>query len=324
MAVYQNQAPRPTQMSLFSNERTAEEELPGLTVYTDESTSDSLLVANIEDTTPNTLAIPVGENPNTTERPTQLRVGESEEEAEAAGQAGVFQGEMPLPEGQTGMPGANGVQQGQAMPGDMVPGGVVQAPEKLLETILQPGSRVGAVLETGIVLTPGAFVPVVAKSGSEWCTTPPCPEITWIGQAALDASNRVQIYFSEAVFDDAAQTIEAMALGAGNTPGLGAGIKDTAPTVAQDLLRSAAGGFADYIGVLSQQQKVSFVNGMPVTETQVPPLDLFVLGKMGSVFDLPDDATPIVRIAEVPAGAELIVLFGVSPAGAQEAAQPQQ
>lgn len=319
MTLYQNETPRPAQMSLFSSESTEAEELPGLTLYTDESGSDTLLVSNIQDTTPSTLTIPVGENPNTTERPTQLQIGqpESEEAEQSLAQGGMPVGNAPQP--QTEMGGA--VQPGQVQAGMPVEGGAVQAPDKLLETILQPGARIGAVLETGIVLTPGASVPVVARSDSEWCTAPPCPEITWIGQAMLDASNRVQINFTEAVFGDAAQTITGMALGAGNTPGLGAAVKDTAPTVAQDLVRSAAGGFADYVGVLSQQQKVSFVNGMPITETQTPPLDLFILGKMGSVFDLPENATPIVRISEVPAGSQIIVLFGLSSFGGQAVEQ---
>jgi hypothetical protein len=156
---------------------------------------------------------------------------------------------------------------------------------------------------------------VVAKSGSEWCTTPPCPEITWIGQASLDASNRIQINFTQAVFDDATQSISAMALGAGNTPGLGASLKDTAPTVAQDLLRGAASGFTDYVDVLSQKKTVTVIDGVAVADTEAPPLDLFILGKMGSIFDIPQNTTPVVRVAEVPAGSQLIVLFGVSPTG---------
>jgi hypothetical protein len=323
MTLYQNETPRPAQMTLFDNQATEDEAPASLTLFKDESTSDTLVVAQAEDTTPDTLLIseaedttpetlriPISENPDATERPTELRIDQPEEEMPDTGldtqQSGTAD---------TAVAGAEG--EGLA-DGIEVPLG------KRLEDILQPGARIGALLETGIIVTQGTVTPVVAKSGSEWCTTPPCPEITWIGQASLDGSNRIQITFTQAVFDDAAQTISAMALGAGNTPGLTASIKDTAPTVAQDLLRSAAGGFADYIGALSQQKTVSYVDGIAVSQTETPPLDLFILGKMGSIFDLPENNTPIVRIAEAPAQAQLIVLFGISPTGATVPTTPQE
>jgi hypothetical protein len=308
LSLYENQAPRPTETTLFDNQPSEGAALPGMTLFEDESGSDTLLISEVEDVAPETLLVVAAEDttPETmridaetidaTERPTQLRIEEPEETSDTVA-----------------TDGAGTVSEGEEMAAEAPPG-------KRLEDILQPGARLGAVLETGIIVTQGTMTPVVAKSGSDWCTTPPCPEITWIGQASLDASNRIQITFTQAVFNDATQTISALALGAGNVPGLTASIKDTAPTVAQDLLRSAAGGFTDYIGALSQQKTVAYVDGIAVTKTETPPLDLFILSKMGSIFDLPENTTPIVRIAEVPTGSQLIVLFGISPAGAGTAA----
>lgn len=319
LTLYENQAPRPTQMTLFDNQAGEAEALPGMTLFTDESSSETLLISQVDEAAPETLTIPKSENPNTPERPTQLRLGEPKTEEPPASNLTIKP-----PQDETATLPDTLEQPGLEMMGaeGEVPGGegaeaedVAETPGKKLEDILQPGARIGAVLETGIVVTQGAVVPAVAKSGSEWCTTPPCPEITWIGQAALDVSNRVQIVFTQAVFKDATQSITAMALGSGNVPGLSASIKDTAPTVAQDLLRSAAGGFADYIGALSQQKKVSYIDGVAIAETEAPPLDLFILGKMGSIFNLPQNTTPVVRIAEVSTGSQLVILFGISPAG---------
>jgi hypothetical protein len=315
LSLYQNEAPRPTEMTLLSLPQAEDEAPPSLTLFADESTSDTLVISEVEDTTPDTLRIPVTENPDAAVRPAELRVDQPEEDApESSMTLGTEQPDTVTSEETATETSGEGATEDVAE----------TPPGKLLEDILQPGSRIGALLETGVVVTQGAVTPVVAKSGPEWCTTPPCPEITWIGQASLDGSNRIQIIFSQAVFEDATQGISAMALGAGSTPGLTASIKDTAPTVAQDLLRSAAGGFADYIGVLSQQKKVSYVDGIAIAETEAPPLDLFILGKMGSIFDLPENTTPIVRIAEVPAGSQLIVLFGISPTGAVPPSAPQE
>ncbi len=312
LSLYENEAPRPTQTTLFDNQPSEEAALPGMTLFEDEASSDTLLISEVEDVAPETLLVVAAEDttPETlrieaetidvTERPTQLRIDAPEETSDTSL---TIEGSEP-----EGAVSGGAVSESEGVVAETPPG-------KRLEDILQPGARLGANLATGIIVTQGTVTPVVAKSGNDWCTTPPCPEITWIGQASLDGSNRIQIIFTQAVFDDATQTISAMALGAGNVPGLTASIKDTAPTVAQDLLRSAAGGFADYIGALSQQKTVAYVDGIAVTKTETPPLDLFILGKMGSIFDLPENTTPIVRIAEVPVQSPLIVLFGISPTG---------
>jgi hypothetical protein len=321
LSIYQDERPRPTAMTLFNSEQAEDKAPASLTLFNDDSSSDTLLISEVEDTTPETLRIPINENPDATERPTELRIDEPEDDAEAGMTLGTQQPDTTGTDTTETEQASTEVAAGEATSEEVAE----TPPGKKLEDILQPGSRIGALLETGIVVTQGAVTPVVAKSGAEWCTTPPCPEITWIGQASLDGSNRIQITFSQAVFDDATQTISALALGAGNAPGLTASIKDTAPTVAQDLLRSAAGGFADYIGALSQQKTVAYVDGIAVTKTETPPLDLFILGKMGGIFDLPENTTPIVRIAEVPTGSQLIVLFGISPTGATPpTATPQE
>lgn len=312
LTMYQNQVPLPTQLSLLDTTQADAEAEASLTLFEDDPPAETLLLATLEDTPAENLTIEIPENPNTTTRPTQMRLGEPEED-------------NPPAEMSVGQETAETDVMSEA-PGDeateVTEGETETTPKvKTLDDILPPGSRIMAQLTTGIAVAQGASTPVVAMSGPEWCTTPPCPDITWLGEASLDASNRVQIRFTQGVYKDSVQTISALALGAGNTPGLTASVKDTAPSLAQDLLRSAASGVSDYLGVLSQQKKVTIIDGVAVAESEAPPLDLFLLGKMGGIFDLPQNSTPVVRIAEVPVNSEFVVLYGATATGAVEPTQ---
>jgi hypothetical protein len=323
LTMFQNQVPLPTQLSMFDNKAAKAEAAAALTLFTDDPASETLLLAELEDTPAENLTIST-ESPTGQTRPTQMRLGESPEAQTApttleVGQEAAAQETLPLTELTTEQPGTDG----EATTGEIVVGDLAATGPKVktLTDILPPGSRVAAQLTTGVAVVQGAITPIVAKSGPEWCTTPPCSEITWLGEATLDVSNRVQIRFTQAVYKDSVQTISALALGAGDTPGLTASVKDTAPSLAQDLLRSAASGVSDYIGVLGNQKKVTIVDGVTIAQSEAPPLDLFLLGKMGSLFNLPQNSTPVVRIAEVPVNSQLVVLYGVTATGV---AQPVQ
>jgi hypothetical protein len=316
LTMYDKDIALPQQLSLYDREKTEEEVAANLTLYEDEASSDALLIAETEEQAAETLMLPISENPNAVTRPESLQLGEMEDDSSTS--------DLPLTLPMT----ANASDTEEIAMAEEVAQtddeGMNEAIDEetnlqTLEDILPPGSRITATLETGIVLTEGSSAPVVAKSGSEWCTAPPCPEITWIGEAFLGGTNRVQIQFSQAVYEKNVQTVSALALGAGSVPGLTASIKDAAPTVAQDLLRSAVGGVSEYLNILTQQRKVTVIDGVAVSESEMPPLDLFLLGQMGSVFNVPDNTTSVVRLAEVPAASPLVVLFGITGGGVEQA-----
>ncbi|MGL4608830.1 MAG: hypothetical protein ACRCYY_03965 [Trueperaceae bacterium] len=305
LTIYSNDAPRPTETTLFSNDQEGEGGAPTtLSLYEADKAPDTLLLASAE-REPTSLSFEGGEAAESegTKRPSSLTFEPPAIESNGNGS------------GETSPEGAG--EEGESSETTDEPSGEEISDENSLASLLPPGSRVLARLNTGIVVTEGAVSPVVATSGEDWCTQTPCPNITWIGEASLDPTGRVQIQFTRAVFEDIAQSISGIALGAGNTPGLNAAIKDTAPALAQDLLRSAASGVSDYVSVLSEQETVTIVDGVAVSDSDTPPLDLFLLGKMGGVFDLPQGATTVVRIAEVPVDSQLIVLFGVDSGVAQ-------
>jgi hypothetical protein len=311
LSLYKQEVPPPPTMSVFDEKQTRETELLPLQIFNDESTSDTLLIAQTEDSKATALTIPIGETTNTTGRPTELQIDINEpDEAEGAGTV--------LPPPPTGLEPPDTATAPASESTAEASEGAEQTTEKdeTLVDFLPAGSRLSARLTTGIAVTAGASTPVVATSDETWCTTPPCNEITWLGEATLDGSSRVQINFTQAVYKDNLQPVTALALGSGNTPGLTAAVKDTTPTLAQDILRSAVGGFSDYVNALQNQSTVTILDGVAVSETEAPPLDAFLLGRIGNLLALPQDNTPIVRVAEVAANTPIVVLFGVPSGGA--------
>ena len=179
---------------------------------------------------------------------------------------------------------------------------------------LAPGVRLNARLTTGIVVAEGGSSPVAAKTpaGGDWCASAPCPGVTWLGSASAAQPGRVQVSFDLAVVEGSAAEISAIAIDAQSVPGLAAGVSDHPPTVAQDLLRTAAGGVSDYVQALVDRQRVTTVEGRTVIEDAAPPsIGHFLLGRAAALFDLPPGQTTLVRVMNVPAGTEFGVLYGV-------------
>ena len=174
------------------------------------------------------------------------------------------------------------------------------------------GSRVSATLITGIVVSQGASVPVVLETSGAWCQDGSCPEITWIGRATLDASERVQVTLTQAVVDNSVRTVTGVVLNPDFTVGLTAEIRDESPSFAEDLVRSSLGGVSDYVEALTQQQKVTIVDGTVVAESEVPAVDNFILGRVTSLFDVPPSDEPTVRVAQVAASTPVVILYGVT------------
>ena len=174
------------------------------------------------------------------------------------------------------------------------------------------GSRIQATLATGIFVAEGAAVPVVAETEGDWCVETPCQEITWLGQARLDITNRVQVTFDQAIMDGVLQNVTGLALDPDVSTGLSASLRDEASLSAENLLRNGVAGVSDYVDALTSQQKVTFRDGFVTTETNVPDVDAFIAGRIASLFDSPVARGPTIRIAEIPSGTPFLVLYGVS------------
>lgn len=178
---------------------------------------------------------------------------------------------------------------------------------------LQPGVQLPAQLVTGVAVSEGVSSSVVAETAAEgtWCEKEPCPAITWLGTAQLERPGRISVAFEQAVINGEARAVSASAFGDDALPGLTAAMSDTSPTVAQDLLRAAAGGVSDYLQALSEQQKVTVQDGNVVVEDlEIPSIDRFLFGRAADLFDIPSDQTAIVRVAQIEPGTPVTIFVG--------------
>jgi hypothetical protein len=196
-----------------------------------------------------------------------------------------------------------------APPATTVPSTTASPPSMLLA----PGSRIPARLAVGIAVTAGSTAPVVAETPADppWCETTPCPVLTWLGNARLEGANRISVTFDRVMMAGTLVPIQAVALADDATPGLIAGLRDVQPTLAQDVLRAAAGGVSDYLAALSRRQRVTVGDGMTIIDQSTPPLSAFVGGRFADLFRLPSGQSAVIRLAEIPAGTALTVLYGV-------------
>lgn len=177
---------------------------------------------------------------------------------------------------------------------------------------LPPGTRLPATLTTAVALLQGGTAPVVAKTEGGWCGEPGCPVITWVGEASLIQPNRVGLTFTQAVVGDVREQASAAAFGPDGLPGVPATVRDATPTLAQDLVRGAAGGVTRYVDALAARQTLTESGERAVIEGAPPSLETFLLGGVSDLFDLPDEPTAVVRVAEVPAGTPVALLYGVA------------
>ncbi len=180
-----------------------------------------------------------------------------------------------------------------------------------LSTLLTPGTQLVAELVTGVAAADGAATPVIAKTTGNWCGTPNCAEITWIGEASYPGTNRVELTFSQAVVGNTAQGVSAKAFGDDQLPGVPAGVRDVAPTAVQDLMRGAVGGASDYLDAFNNRETVILKEGEIVKRQAEPDFGTYLLGRGAELFSLPSDQTSIVRLAEVAPGTPFTVIYGL-------------
>jgi hypothetical protein len=109
--------------------------------------------------------------------------------------------------------------------------------------------------------------------------------------------------------DDKVIEINGTAYGEDNVEGLPAHLADATPTLLADLLRSGAGGVSDYVQAQTNTQTVTEQGNTTVTEQDVPALLNFILGRAASAIQIPEDETNVIRLAAVPKGTRLEILY---------------
>ncbi len=180
-----------------------------------------------------------------------------------------------------------------------------------LSTLLTPGTQLQAELVTGVAAADGAAMPVIAKTTGNWCGEDTCSEITWIGEASYPGADRVELTFTQAVVGNTAQSVAARAFGGDQLPGVLAGVRDAAPTAAQDLMRGAVGGASDYLDAFNSRETVIISGGEIIRQMAEPDLGTYLLGRGTELFSLPSDQTSIVRLAEIAPGTPFTVIYGL-------------
>lgn len=167
--------------------------------------------------------------------------------------------------------------------------------------LYRAGDTVDGELAVGLIALGGDAMPVIVRGrdGS-----------VWQGQAALNASGRVDITFSSAVGERGSQSLEAIALAEDGYAGVPATIKETTPALASDLARGALRGASEFVEGLRDQSSVTLSNGAALLSQDAPPLDASVLGSVARLFSPPEgeDQQALVRLAEVPAGTKLQIM----------------
>jgi hypothetical protein len=175
--------------------------------------------------------------------------------------------------------------------------------------LLKPGMLIPATLQKDIIVTEGETRQVLADAEEGWCREENCPSLRWLGTATLSESGRLDVVFEEAVLDGEVIELSGVAYGADNAEGLPAHLADTTPTLLADLLRAGAGGVTDYVEAEANRETVTQDGDSTITDTNVPGLLEFILGRAAGTLQVPEGETSVIRLAAVEKGTRLEVLY---------------
>ena len=187
-------------------------------------------------------------------------------------------------------------------------------PTSLAAGLLQPGRRLSVRLVTGVLIVPGASVPVAVETLPQACATPAmCPKITFLGTAELLSLDLVRFSFDRAVLENGeVEEIDAVGLDMSNNPSVRAAIIDSAPAALPDLVRGSLGAFSDYVDALTDSADITVTEDAVLSQSRTPGLGSFLAAAASETFSFQDQTTAVVRTASVPAGTPLQVISGLS------------
>ncbi len=188
------------------------------------------------------------------------------------------------------------------------PGAFAQTPDPDAPKFA-PTSVIQGKLFSNIRTAAGLAVPVIVVSGDG----------NWVGVATYNTSlGRVDMRFTSFVLSKNGKSypVDASAYQKGQngtiSEGVGTSIHPIAPTLAVDLARAGINSLNTYTQTL-QNSGTTSVNGSLITITrQAPELVQVVRGEIGKVFALPEGNVSIRIVADVAAGTDVHVVYGVS------------
>lgn len=198
----------------------------------------------------------------------------------------------------------NGTAPGGSAAGNDAAAVPITPPAPTVASPYRLGQRVMATLETGVyVAQGGGTLPVYASTQDG---------TLWRGTVSLDRTKRVLITFDRAVLRDGTEVeVQAAAYNLDGTPGLRAQYRDIAPTLANDLIRSAVSGVRDYVDAKLQATSTTTSAGGAVTvERQVPTIWESVAGSATGIFQLPTTQNTFVTVAQIPVGVQFALVYG--------------
>jgi len=185
-------------------------------------------------------------------------------------------------------------------------------PLPLTTKSVYPAMLLEAELVTGVMATPLAETPVLARipKGGNWCDESPCPELYLIGYASFSPNGRAVVSFDLAYARGTPYQIRGTAFDPGDKFfGLTGTVTDIAPALAADLIRGAVGGLVDWVQALNRQSNTTLLPGGGLsTSTQAAPFWAYSLGRIGGIFALPQNSTSIVRALVKGAGERILIL----------------
>ena len=189
---------------------------------------------------------------------------------------------------------------------------VDDAAERLSIPTLKTGQIYIAELVTNAVALQGSNSSrslVVAES-KDWCEdkSKECPVVRWIGEAKYN-NGRIDIEFTSIMV--ASKTVGGMgiAFANDNSQGLSATVSDTSPTLASDLIRSAASGVSDYANALATASTVTTNGQILVEQSATPDFWSFLMGSAASTLSIPNNTTTLVRSAQTSSGETFQILY---------------